>query len=57
VEATDVNVKAFKSRCGSCNVKGGYFHWTIIMTLHGIADYIVVRELCHLEHLNHSPAF
>jgi hypothetical protein len=23
VEATDVNVKAFKSRCGSCNVKDG----------------------------------
>jgi predicted metal-dependent hydrolase len=55
-EATEVNVKVLKSRCGSCNVKGGYFHWKIIMTLHGIADCVMMRELCHLKQHDHSPA-
>lgn len=58
VEPTDVSVKTFKSRWGSCNVKGEIqFHWKVIMAPNRIVDYVVVHELCHLKHHDHSPAF
>lgn len=58
VAPTDVSVKTFKSRWGSCNVKGEIqFHWKIIMAPHRIVDYVVVHELCHLKHHDHSAAF
>lgn len=58
VEPTDVSVKTFKSRWGSCNVKGEIqFHWKIIMAPNRIVDYVVVHELCHLKHHDHSSAF
>lgn len=58
VDPTDVSVKTFKSRWGSCNVKGEIqFHWKVIMAPHRIVDYVVVHELCHLKHHDHSPAF
>jgi predicted metal-dependent hydrolase len=37
--------------------KTDQFHWKIIMALHGFVDYMVVRELCHQKHHDHSPAF
>ncbi len=58
VEPTDVSVKCFQSRWGSCNIKGEIqFHWKVIMAPHRIVDYVVVHELCHLKHHDHSPAF
>jgi predicted metal-dependent hydrolase len=58
VAPTGVSVKTFKSRWGSCNVKGEIeFHWKIIMAPHRIVDYVVVHELCHLKHHDHSPGF
>ena len=33
------------------------FHWKIIMAPHRIVDYVVVHELCHLKHHDHSLAF
>lgn len=58
VEPTDVSVKTFKSRWGSCNIKGEIqFHWKVIMAPNRIVDYVVVHELCHLKHHDHSPAF
>lgn len=58
VEPSDVSVKTFKSRWGSCNVKGEIqFHWKVIMAPHRIVDYVVVHELCHLKHHDHSSAF
>ncbi len=58
VSPTAVGVKTFKSRWGSCNVRGEIlFHWKVIMAPHRIVDYVVVHELCHLKHLDHSPAF
>ena len=33
------------------------FSWNIIKAPHAIADYVVVHELCHLVHPNHSKDF
>ena len=58
VEPKSVKVKTYKSRWGSCSSLDDIsFHWAIIMAPHFIVDYVVVHELCHMLHHNHSPAF
>jgi len=58
VNPKSVKVKTYKSRWGSCSSLGDIsFHWAIIMAPHYIVDYVVVHELCHMIHHNHSPAF
>ena len=58
VEPNSVTVKDYKSRWGSCSTKGDIsFNWRIILAPHKIVDYVVVHELCHLQHLNHSPSY
>lgn len=58
VSPTAVDIKTFKSRWGSCNIRGEVqFHWKVIQAPHRIVDYVVVHELCHLKHHDHSPVF
>jgi len=58
VTPNSVGVKSFKSRWGSCNVRGDIlFHWKVILAPHRIVDYVVAHELCHLKHHDHSPAY
>ena len=53
-----INVKYFKARWGSCAIHGDVtFNWRIIMAPHRIVDYMVVHELAHLKHHDHSPKF
>ena len=55
---TDISVKNFKSRWGSCHKNGQViFNWNIIKAPHSIVDYVVIHELCHLIHPNHSTDF
>lgn len=58
VPPSGVSVRNFKSRWGSCDKQGQVvFNWNIIKAPHAIADYVVVHELCHLIHPNHSKEF
>jgi len=58
VTYASVGIKLYKSRWGSCSVEGDIdFNWHIIMAPNRIVDYIVVHELCHLIHHDHSPKF
>jgi predicted metal-dependent hydrolase len=51
-------IKDQKKRWGSCSSKGNLnFNWRIVMAPLVIIDYIVVHEMCHLVHLNHSKEF
>ncbi len=53
-----ISVRDYKSRWGSCSPKGEItYNWRIIMAPHHIVDYVVVHELGHLKHLNHSRAY
>ena len=45
-------------RWASCSPTGNLaFHWKCMMAPPRIIDYIVVHELCHFLHLDHSEAF
>jgi len=58
VTPTNVGIKAYKSRWGSRHVDGRiYYNWRIIMAPHPVVDYLVVHELCHLVHHNHSRTY
>lgn len=58
VEPHGVGIKFFKSRWGSCTVKGRVeFNWKIMLAPNRMVDYVVVHELCHLKQHDHSPAF
>ena len=58
VTPKSVSVKNYKSRWGSCSVRGDiHYNWQIIMAPPGIVDYVIVHEVCHLRHLNHSRDF
>ena len=58
VSPAGVSVRNFRSRWGSCDKKGQVvFNWNIIKAPHKIVDYVVIHELCHLIHPNHSKDF
>lgn len=53
-----VDIKDYKSRWGGCHTDGRIFYnWKIIIAPHSIVDYVVVHELCHLVHDDHSKKF
>lgn len=58
VDYNQIRLKEQKTRWGSCSKKGNLnFNWKLVMAPPDIIDYVVVHELCHLIHMNHSPAF
>lgn len=55
---TDVRVMELKHRWASCTSAGRLnFHWKVAMAPVSVLDYIIVHELVHLVHHNHSSAF
>lgn len=53
-----IHIKDQKSRWGSCSGKGNLnFNWRLIMVPDAVLDYVVIHELCHLVHMNHSQDF
>lgn len=53
-----ISIKEYRSRWGSCNSrKEVQFNWLIALAPAKAIEYVIVHELCHLIHFNHSPAF
>ena len=58
VEPGEAQVKDLGYRWASCLPSGGlHFHWKCLMAPLTVIDYIIVHELCHLGHRDHSDAF
>ena len=53
-----VTIKEQKTMWGSCSSKNNLnFNWRVMMAPAEVVDYLVVHELCHLIHHNHSKKF
>ncbi len=53
-----LSVRDYRRRWGACFRDGRIaLNWRLIMLPETIVDYVVVHELCHLVHHDHSPHF
>lgn len=53
-----VVVRNQRSRWGSCSVRGTIsLNWRLIQLPPSVSDYLILHELAHLTHMNHSMRF
>ena len=58
VPEPELRLSNARTRWGSCNARGRILlNWRLIHVPLRLVDYVVVHELAHLLHLNHSPQF
>lgn len=53
-----VQIRDQQSRWGSCSTRGSIaLNWRLVQMPSEVADYVMLHELVHLEHPNHSTRF
>ena len=58
VAPTGIKITGAKKRFGSCSGKNGLcFSWRLMQYPPEAVDYVVVHELAHIRHHDHSAAF
>ena len=58
LEPTGVRITSAKKRFGSCSAKNSIcYSWRLMLYPKEAIDYVVVHELAHIRHHDHSAAF
>ena len=58
VTCAKITIRCQKTRWGSCTSKGNLsFNCLLMLTPPQVLDSVVVHELCHRKHMNHSQSF
>lgn len=58
VKPNNIKVKEQKKRWASCSSQRNLnFNWRCSMAPSSVLDYIVLHEMCHMMHMNHSKEF
>jgi len=55
---SSIKINGAKTRWGSCSAQRNLnFSWRLMMADDAVIDYVVVHELSHIVHMNHSAKF
>jgi len=58
VEYSQIDIKKVSSIWGSCSPTNRLcFNRKLVMAPHEVVDYVVIHEVCHMVHRNHSSRF
>lgn len=53
-----IRIKRMRTRWGSCGARNDInLNWLLTFMPPDVLEYVVVHELCHLKHRDHSPRF
>ena len=53
-----IKITSARTRFGSCSAKNSIcFSWRLMLYPPEAIDYVIVHELAHIRHHDHSPAF
>lgn len=54
----DIRIKRMKSRWGSCGLRDDInLNWVLAFAPPSVLEYVVVHEICHIRHRNHSREY
>ncbi|MEE9448070.1 MAG: SprT family zinc-dependent metalloprotease [Arenicellales bacterium] len=58
LQGNGFQIKSYTARWGSCRHDGLIqINWKLIKVPSEVIDYVIIHELSHLKHFDHSPAF
>jgi len=58
IAVSAISVRAQRTRWGSCSPRGEIsLNWRLVQVPERIRDYVILHELAHRRHLNHSARF
>jgi predicted metal-dependent hydrolase len=55
---TKIKIRNYRSRWGTCSANNQItYNWRVVIAPIEIVDYLIIHELCHIVHKNHSKKF